>query len=287
MKMTSTVPFWTAVAAVVSGFAGPASAQQGATPMSETTAPLSQVQGWENVGGKEVYSSDHQKIGKLDVLVGDLESGRILYGVVDSSKGKVAVPPQIFTQVTGKTIQANVSWDKLEGAPQFSASSADLAEMGNSQFVNQIYQHFGLQSWLQGNQGATAATFKGVQRVGKMRGMKVENAQNQTLGKVDDVVVDLPAGHMLFVVLAPDSSLKLGGNLYPVPPTQFTLSSDQKHLMANLDPEKLAAAPHFDKNAWPNLSDASYALQVYQYYGKQPYFNAAGAMQPTGRVKGP
>jgi hypothetical protein len=57
------------------------------------------------------------------------------------------------------------------------------------------------------------------------------------------------------------------------------LSPDQKNLVSNIDQQKLAAAPHFDKNSWPNLTDASFANQVYQYYGKQPWFQT----QPTGR----
>lgn len=282
MKRKSTLSFWAALAAISTGFVGQAIGQSSTASTGQTAAPLNQAERWENLGGKEVYSSDKQKIGKLDVLVGDLDSGRILYAVVDSSKGKVALAPQVFTQVTGKTIQADVTRDKIESAPQFTASTAKPAEMGNADFVNQVYKHFGQQ--------ASAGMFKDVHRIGHMRGMKVESAQNQnqTLGKVNDVVVDLPAGRILYVVLAPDSSLKVGSNLYPAPSMEFTSSSDQKNLAANLDPQKLAAAPHFEKGTWPNLSDASFAVQVYQYYGKQPYFNAAGTgMQPTGRVKGP
>src|SRR5262245_4583029 len=58
---------------------------------------ITQVGQADKVYGNDVITSDNQKIGKLNNLVVDIESGRILYGVIGESKGRVAVPPEIFT----------------------------------------------------------------------------------------------------------------------------------------------------------------------------------------------
>jgi len=81
------------------------------------------------------------------------------------------------------------------------------------------------------------------------------------------------------VMLSPDRSLSLGDNLYAFPPNALTLSSDRKFLVTDINKDRLAAAPHFPKNSWPNLADTSWASQVYQYHGKQAYFQTG--MQPT------
>ena len=115
--------------------------------------------------------------------------------------------------------------------------------------------------------------------------MKVKNVGNEDLGKVDNLMLDLPAGRVVFAILNPDSSLNLGNNYYALPPNALTLSSDQKNLVSDLNKDKLASAPHFAKNQWENLSDPSFASKVYQYYGKQAYFETGGALRPTGRTE--
>ena len=114
--------------------------------------------------------------------------------------------------------------------------------------------------------------------------MIVEDINNQNIGKISNVVVDMPSGRMLYAVFSPASSLNLGNNLYAMPSDAFTLSSDQKHLVTNINHQKLAAAPHFPNNQWPSLTDPTFASQVYQYYGKQAWFTGGTSnYQPTGR----
>src|SRR3989442_6870760 len=62
------------------------------------------------------------------------------------------------------------------------------------------------------------------------------------------------------------------------------LSSDQKNLVSDLNKDKLASAPHFTRDQWQNLSDPSFASKIYQYYGKQAYFETGDALRPTGRT---
>jgi sporulation protein YlmC with PRC-barrel domain len=282
MKMKSTqFGLLRAVAAFgVAAFAGSGIAQQ-AIPKS-----LGQVAPVNEVYGNEVISSDNQKVGKLNNLVIDIESGRILYGVIGASKGRVAVAPEIFAsgQPANKELHIKADKAKLENAPQFSSSVDSPTGWGQASFVSQVYQYFGQNAWWQGNAAANQGSFNNVHKASDVISMKVENVNNQSLGKINNVMVDLPSGRIVYLILNPDSSLNLGNNFYALPPQAFTLGANGKNLVSNLDQQKLAAAPHFAQNNWPNLSDPNFATQVYQYYGKQAWFQSGGgSLQPTGR----
>jgi sporulation protein YlmC with PRC-barrel domain len=283
MKTHTQTTVWGAVAAVGLTLSTlPLNAQSNA-PSASGAGSLSRAERAAKLFNRDVMTSDNQKLGKVANVVLDLESGHILYLVVNGSKGKVAVPPQIFGHSTSNTIVAKVDKQKIDNAPQFTSNINKPGELSKADFVAQVYQYFGQSPWWQGGAPATAGVFHNVHKLNDLLGMKVQNVNNQPIGSVSHLVVDLPAGQILYVVLTPDSSLKLGDNLYTLPPEAFTLGADQKSLVSNIDQQKLAAAPHFPNGQWPNLTDPALASQVYQYYGKQAWFQTGGAIQPTGR----
>ena len=262
---------------------------------------LGQVERANKLIGREVIGSDNQKLGKLDNLVMDLQTGRILYAVIGSGGGgaigekKFAITPGIFSDIQpvteskgtfgkGADLHANIDKSKLNGAPQFTKDIDKDGELNKADFVTQVYQYFGENAWWQGGTASSSAgEFQNVHKANDLIGMKVQNVTDQAMGKVDNVAVDLPAGRIVYVLLSPDSSLDLGSDLYALPPDALTLSSDKKKLTADISKEKLSGAPHFANNNWNNLNDPSFASQVYQYYGKQAYFEAGGSnLKPTG-----
>jgi sporulation protein YlmC with PRC-barrel domain len=287
MKTKSISARWMAVVAagisLATGYA-----QVGANNASATRTPssgsLAHAERAANLYGRELVGSDNQKLGKVDNVIVDLESEHILYVVVGASQGRVAVPPQVIGQTTGNTLHATVTKQKLDSAPKFTSAQDNPTGLGQANFVYQVYQHFGISPWWQGSTPADQGSFHNVHKLNQLIGMNVEDANNQTLGKVSNVVVDMAQGRLVYVVFSPASNLNLGEGLYAMPSDAFTLSGDKKHLVSGIDRQKLAGAPHFDKNSWPNLTDATFASQVYQYYGKQAYFNQGGSnYQPTGR----
>jgi len=113
--------------------------------------------------------------------------------------------------------------------------------------------------------------------------MKVQNNAHQDIGKVQNLVLNVPAGRELYVIISPSSDMNLGDNLYALPPTALKLSPDQKMLVADVTREKLSNAPHFAKDDWSELSNKAWAQKVYQYYS-QPAAFLEGQIQPTGRT---
>ncbi|MGN6553693.1 MAG: PRC-barrel domain-containing protein [Verrucomicrobiota bacterium] len=237
------------------------------------------------ITGREVRNNDNQRLGKVEDLVVDLESGRILYTVVSVGgflgigDRQIAVPPSAVTE-KGKQLRLDADKDKLMDAPQFSQNE-DVKTQLTPQFVSRVNEYFGQSSsWFQNAEGKMAEKFGNVHKASDLIGMDVHNVANRTIGEVNNIVVDLPSSRVVYVVLEPDSSLNLKDNLYALPPNALTLSSDGKSLNTGIDENKLASAPHFNKDNWPNLSDQSLAGKIYQFYGKQPYFEN-GSLQPT------
>lgn len=251
------------------------------TPTAQNANTLGKVERSNKLIGKEVYSSDNQKIGKIKDLVVDLESGRVLYAVVNA-KNTVAIAPGVFSETSSdNNIHSTVDKAKFDGAPQFTSDIDSQQTLAKADFVSKVYEYFGQTAWWQGSTPANQGSFNNTHKASDTEGMKVFNESNQDIGKVDNLAIDLPAGRVVYVIFSPAYSMKLGSNLYALPPNALSLSPDQKNLVCNIDKDKLSNAPHFAKSQWPDLSSPAYAQQVYAFYGKQLWFQ--GGLQPTGR----
>jgi len=258
---------------------------------------LGQVARANKLIGKEVLSSDNQKIGKLENFVVDLDSGKILYAVVGSGgvlgagEKKFAVAPQAFNEPQNDNITLKVDKARLQSAPQFTSEINKDQEMGKASFVNQVHQYFAQSISDRASSAASSAIssdtmeYKNVLKADDLIGMKLKNSSGAELGKVDTLAVDLSQGHIVYVILSPDSILNLLGSQYlALPPSSLMASTDRKALTTDLTKEKLAGAPYFAKDNWGNLSNRTWASQVYQYYGRRAYFDAGSRLQPTGRT---
>lgn len=236
--------------------------------------------------GRAVVTVDNKNAGRIDDLVVDLTSGHVLYAVVGTARGAVAVAPGVFTVLAPGTARINVTQQKLHGAPRFTSAIAQPGQIDRANFVSQVYQYFGQYAWWQGATPASAGTFQNVHRASQMRGMKIENVNNAKIGSLNRLIVNLPAGQVVYVVMTPAPRLKLGNNLYMLPPQTVSWNATQKSFVSNLNRQKLLAAPHILVNRWPGqITSPAFAMQVYRYYGKQaPNFQTGGALQPTGRA---
>lgn len=114
-------------------------------------------------------------------------------------------------------------------------------------------------------------------------GMEVRNRQNENLGEIKDLVLDLNSGKISYAVLAVGGFLGLGEKMIALPPGALRVSNDRGHLILDADKSKIQAAPGFAATAWPSVNDP----QINQYWK----FDASGAAAETetrresGKVK--
>jgi sporulation protein YlmC with PRC-barrel domain/osmotically-inducible protein OsmY len=114
-------------------------------------------------------------------------------------------------------------------------------------------------------------------------GMEVKNAQNERIGEIKDVVIDMSSGRVAYAVLDPAGISGMGDKLYAVPPGIFTRSGDDRWLVFNTDKEMLSKAPSFEKNNWPQTDNQQFTTEVYRYYHQRPYWQSSRQIQePSG-----
>ena len=116
----------------------------------------------------------------------------------------------------------------------------------------------------------------GVVRSKDLTGLGVYNAANESLGKIEDLVIDPAAGTIRYAVLSFGGILGIGDKYFAVPwqkltfiPKGQTSSGTQREDYVRLDVSKdsLKNLPGFDKNNWPNFADAHWSVTVDHYYG--------------------
>ena len=118
----------------------------------------------------------------------------------------------------------------------------------------------------------------------KIIGMEVKNYQNEKLGKVDELAVDLQSGRIVQVVLSIGGFLGIGDRLVAVPPGALHYDAANKVVKLDADKEKLKAAPRFEASKWEEYSQSNHVNQVYSYYGRQPYSPIAANNDQTPNV---
>ena len=108
-------------------------------------------------------------------------------------------------------------------------------------------------------------------------GSKVMNAQNEDLGEIEDLVLDVGAGRIVYAVLSFGGFLGMGEKYFAIPWNAFQFNSKENQAVLNVDKKLLANAPGFDKDAWPNLADSTWGTSIYKHYGcYTPYWEVPG-----------
>jgi sporulation protein YlmC with PRC-barrel domain len=114
--------------------------------------------------------------------------------------------------------------------------------------------------------------FRRVLAASTLEGNKVRNLVGEDLGKVDEIMIDIPSGRVAYAVLSFGGILRMGNKLFAVPWGALTVDEDEKCFILNVDSKSLENAPGFDKSEWPDMANSAYGAEVYRYYGADPYW---------------
>ena len=106
-----------------------------------------------------------------------------------------------------------------------------------------------------------------------LTGDKVVNPQNEDLGKIEHLMIDLGTGRIAYAVLSFGGFLGMGDKLFAIPWSALTVDTVEKRFILEVDKELLMLAPGFDKEHWPNMADRAWGTQVFKYYGAKPYWD--------------
>lgn len=251
----------------------------------------------------KVSNYQDEEIASVDDLAVDLESGRIVQAIL-STGGFLgmgdrlsAVPPGALRHdVAKKVLRLDVNKEKLKGAPEF--RSAKWEEDSDYDHLSAVYTYYGQEpAFTFINRGdptdgaAKAAPGRNtdgtsaddrwmippsrlgqIQKATKVIGLAVKNRQDESLGTVDNLLLDMQSGRIVAVVVSSGGFLGIGDALSAVPPTALSFNVGRDALQLDTTKDKLIAAPHFTSDQWPDFNQPEYADSVYRAYQVEPYF---------------
>jgi len=108
---------------------------------------------------------------------------------------------------------------------------------------------------------------------GSLIGNDVYNLQDDDLGDVKELMLDMRTGKIAYAVLSFGGFLGMGEKLFAVPWAALTLNTENKRFILNVSKERLESAPGFDADNWPDMANPEWASGIHTYYGttNSPY----------------
>jgi len=146
-----------------------------------------------------------------------------------------------------------------------------LAALGQESLAQPIGQTNYTQ---QGLTQASPGRLSGAAKASDIIGMTVNNYQDEKLGKVSDLAVDVESGRIVQVIVSSGGFLGMNTTLRAVPAGALNQAPTSKVLQLNVSKEKFDAAPKFDTAKWDECTQSNRVTEVYGYYGEAPYFVA-------------
>jgi len=107
-----------------------------------------------------------------------------------------------------------------------------------------------------------------------LEGDEVVNTLGESLGKIKEIMIDVPRGHVAYAVLSSGGLMGIGDRLFAIPWGALTLDIERKCFILDVDAEQIKAAPGFDKDHWPSMADTQWASEVHSYYGQRNYWQS-------------
>ena len=105
-----------------------------------------------------------------------------------------------------------------------------------------------------------------------LTGDKVINRSGQTLGDIDEIMLDVPRGRIAYAVMASGGFLGMGEKLFAIPWHALTLDTDRHCFVLDVSKEHFENAPGFDKDHWPSTASEDWHREVHAYYRTPLYW---------------
>ncbi|KTC64991.1 PRC-barrel domain-containing protein (plasmid) [Legionella adelaidensis] len=102
-------------------------------------------------------------------------------------------------------------------------------------------------------------------------GKSIENPQGESLGEIEELMLDKVAGTVEYVVVSFGGFLGLGEKLFAMPWSIFNYNKERECFVITVDKEKLENAPGFDRDHWPDISSPTWTASINNYYGIRPH----------------
>lgn len=208
--------------------------------------------------GKSVKNSEGKDLGKIEDLVVSVLTGDVRYAVL-SFGGWLGVGDDLYAipvrdlhpGAANDDLLLDLDKQRLEGARHFGRESWPM----DAAYWEEADRVYGIDS------GAEPAQSMHAFRASQLVGDNVQNLEKNSVGLIDDLVVDLNGQTIHYAILK--TSNEFGdGRLVGVPITAFVISADTHEPILNVTRAKLDGLRHYDSGLWPNVRDEDAMAEI-------------------------
>ncbi|HWF19932.1 MAG TPA: PRC-barrel domain-containing protein [Verrucomicrobiae bacterium] len=121
------------------------------------------------------------------------------------------------------------------------------------------------------------------ERLSQLMGATVKDQQGNTIGQINDFVVNPMSGRIQFAVISLNDQ---SGKLAAVPWQLVRPGADPTTCSLSVSKDKLDNAQTFDASSWPDFSQPSTSQQIYSHFGMQGGRSGWGNEGGTGNQNG-
>lgn len=255
-------------------------------------------------------------LGSVRDVVIDTDRGRVKYvavtygGFLGLGSKLFAVPFEAFelrpaSEDRKAVLLLSLNEEMMRKAPGFDADN--WPNMASKEFARAIDSHYSDQARgvnikagpvdvdinLQRNavqDSAKESDAMAVHRAADLIGMTVVNGDNEKLGSINDLMVDMSNGDIRFAALSVGGLAGIGDNLYAVAWKNFRVKhnsqDDVTKLVLNANPETLEKAKGFDQNNWPQQANPNFDGQTNQVDDRRPVDDSRPAIDANIKAPG-
>ncbi|MGF1503888.1 MAG: PRC-barrel domain containing protein [Chloroflexi bacterium] len=107
-----------------------------------------------------------------------------------------------------------------------------------------------------------------------LRGTRVESPAHAALGRIEDLIVDVPAGRVAYAALCCEAFPDLDDRLLAVPWEMLAFDEGRGAFILDVNPDVLRAAPYFLRGNRARVADVDWLRGAYIYWGVHLFVNA-------------
>jgi sporulation protein YlmC with PRC-barrel domain len=255
--------------------AGTNSAAVRSGPIDRTTALI----------GKKVMTKGEKGLGKMEDFILELSTGQVVAALVSAGAADqiTTVPARSFWSAYKSKVLVDTDRKTFESAAR--CPKADLAQAWEASRLNESFQHFGQQA-----PEAPAPGSGGFCSAVRLIGMRMVSQTNEALGQVQDIMVDVPAGRIAYLVIQPTAIAGSQNSLYVVPPQATRIDAAGASMVLKTDQAHFLAGPHFQEGYWTDMARPELTAAVLRHYGLHTEVSGQpdpGHQQSRDRIEAP
>lgn len=107
-----------------------------------------------------------------------------------------------------------------------------------------------------------------------LTGASVHNQAGESLGRIEDIMIDVSLGRIAYAVLSFGGLFGIGNKYFILPWSALEFDESKNEFSLDIRREVLEKGPGFDKDTWPDFTDQAYAAGIHSHYGKTPYWES-------------